>query len=253
MQQMQVCARFLKTSVNATLRRLGYAVTKETRPIAYGRRQILGSFPSPNDWDSVGGSESYCIHPGYKPREYTSYFDATEIADEWQREVYTVARELFDREKLATVCDVGCGSGFKLMKYFDDATTLGVELPRTCAILRKRWPSRHWLDAFSPPTTAVDLVIAADVIEHMKNPDTLLSYIEAIRPRWIVLSTPERNLLNQGTHNGPPHNPTHIREWSYNEFRAYISNRFRIEEHFITWPAQATQCVICRLPEPVST
>ena len=80
----------------------------------------------------------------------------------------------------------------------------------------------------------------------MVNPDELLDDVQRLGPKYIVLSTPDRNLLRQGTHAGPPHNPTHMREWSYAEFRAYIGSRFRIEAHFITWAAQATQCVLCR-------
>ena len=58
-------------------------------------------------------------------------------------------------------------------------------------------------------------------------------------------STPDRNLLRVGTHDGPPANPAHVREWSFAEFHAYIAQSFRIEEHFISCAAQGTQCLLC--------
>jgi SAM-dependent methyltransferase len=186
------------------------------------------------------------MHDGYRHRESVSYCDATGSAEEWQREVYQFAREVFDLHGLGTVCDIGCGSGHKLLQHFGHASTVGVDVPATCAVLRKRWPARSWLDSFTVPPVSVDLVIAADVIEHLQDPDELLGYIQKLHPKWIVVSTPDRNLLREGTHDGPPHEPTHVREWSYAEFRAYIGSRFEIEAHFITWPAQATQCVLCR-------
>jgi hypothetical protein len=95
-----------------------------------------------------------------------------------------------------------------------------------------------------------DLVIASDVIEHVPDPDALLQYILCIAPRSVILSTPDRNLLRLGTHNGPPLNPTHLREWSMAELHAYLSVFLEIDEHFISSAAQATQCVLAR-PRPL--
>jgi ubiquinone/menaquinone biosynthesis C-methylase UbiE len=208
----------------------------------------MGSFPPPGEWDLIGSNENYFIHDGYAHRKEPSYFDDTASSTEYQVEVYQYAREVFDKFGLKSVCDIGCGSGFKLMSSFGNAETIGVDVPETCAHLRKRWPDRRWIDGdfHQLPPFQADLVIAADVIEHLANPDGMLSYIERIRPRYAVISTPERNLLRSGTHDGPPHNGAHLREWSYAEFRAYIDSRFTVDAHFVSWAAQATQCVLCR-------
>jgi len=66
-----------------------------------------------------------------------------------------------------------------------------------------------------------------------------------LNSKYILFSTVERNLLRVGTHNGPPMNPTHVREWNFAEFDAYISSRFEVLEHFISNSAQATQCLLC--------
>jgi hypothetical protein len=134
------------------------------------------------------------------------------------------------------------------MQYFADLRTVGVDVAETCARLKERWPGRSWVEGFEAALPfQPELVIASDVIEHLVNPDELLIYIKKLRPRYIVLSTPDRNLMRYtGAHNGPPINTAHIREWSFAEFRAYVQEFYDIDEHFISYPAQATQCVLCR-------
>jgi len=143
---------------------------------------------------------------------------------------------------------MGCGSAYKLLMYFEDLETVGIDLPATVKYLRKKFPKRIWMDANHKvlPPIATQMVIASDVVEHLSNPDHLLAYIGEIKPVKIVLSTPDRNLLRRGTHNGPPGNPAHVREWSFAEFYVYVKHFFEIEEHFISSAAQGTQCVLCR-------
>jgi hypothetical protein len=176
------------------------------------------------------------------------YFDDRAAGDEWQREVYKFAQEIAERERLNTICDLGCGSGSKLMRNFRNSTTVGIDVAETCKHLRARWPDRSWLE-WNPnniPQVPIDLVIAADVIEHLVDPDELLLYIQRLCPRYVVVSTPDRNLLRYGCHDGPPTNSAHIREWSFAEFDVYIDQFFQVEEHFITFPQQATQCILCK-------
>jgi SAM-dependent methyltransferase len=206
---------------------------------------ILGSFAPLNSYYKVGPRSNYYIHEGYQIRTSPSYFDDTMLEDQWQLEVYKFAREIFDRDSLATVTDVGCGSGFKLIKFFWDVKTVGIDVQNTLAFLRNKWPERRWIDGALPFTEQSDLVILSDVIEHVYQPDELLKSVQGMNPKQIVISTPDRNLLRVGTFNGPPQNPTHIREWSFIEFRAYIDQWFKVTEHFISNPAQATQCILC--------
>lgn len=240
--------RLLKKSFRSVFRSVGYDIVR--RP---GRRAladcktICGSFPPWEENFSIGRRENYFIHDGYRHRSAPLYFDETSNEDEWQFEVYKFAREICERERLNSVCDIGCGSGFKLMSFFDNFATVGMDLPATCRHLRRRWPNRRWEEAdFTRHPPSADLVIAADVIEHLVNPDDLLLFIQRIEPRWAVISTPDRNLLRLGTHNGPPENVCHVREWSMTQFHKYVEQFFHIEQHFISNAAQATQCVLCR-------
>jgi hypothetical protein len=49
-----------------------------------------------------------------------------------------------------------------------------------------------------------DLVMAADVIEHFPDPGDLIAMIQAIPSRYVVLSTPERDLIRGKSDFGPP-------------------------------------------------
>jgi len=234
----------LKSSVRSLLHHLGFDVVRY-RPIV--PKPVYGTFPPHSEFLCIGREVNYFIHDGYQHRQQVSYFDDTPNSDGWQLEVYKFAREVADQFRLETICDIGCGSAHKLLTQFSDRRIIGVDVAKTCDWLRARYPEHRWIEAdfAGTPPISPDLVIAADVIEHVLYPNELLSYIVRLRPKFIVLSTPERNLLCRGTHNGPPSNLAHIREWNFTELHAFLENFFEVREHFISNAGQATQCALC--------
>lgn len=193
----------------------------------------------------VGQPEDYFIHSGYEPRLDNEAFDDTPFTDEFQLEVYQYAKQVAEHDHLKTICDVGCGSGFKLVTNFFEYDTLGLEVPAMVAFLQKRWFGRKWevCDFDNLPDFVPGLVICSDVIEHLAEPNELLDYLEKLSPHRLIISTPERDELCNGTHNGPPHNLHHVREWNFAELHAYIGSRFQIREHFVI---NATQVIDCQ-------
>lgn len=194
--------------------------------------------------DLVGPPERYCIHEGYTPRLDNLVYDDRSMTDEFQREVYEYARAVYERDGLKGVCDFGCGSGYKLVNYFRDACTLGLELPPMVDFLREKYPGFDWrtvnLYADRVSGACYQLCIIADVIEHLHDPDLLLRFIKRCSFRRIVLSTPERDELQHGTWDGPPKNLHHVREWNFAELHAYLDKSFTIREHFVL---NATQII----------
>lgn len=188
----------------------------------------------------------YCIKDGYISREGALQDCENEqrMKDEWQNEVYACAWELAWERGYQSVLDLGTGSGFKLMKYFSSFETLGVELPANVDFLARTYPNRRWSEFCRGPMEQFDLVICADAIEHVDNPDTIIGFIQAAEPKVVVLSTPDRALLRCGQ-DGPPANTKHVREWTFAEFENYVSHYFKIEQHFHSNKKQATQCVVC--------
>ncbi len=192
---------------------------------------------------------SYYLPEGYRER-LGAVQQLDTLKDEWQDSVYSGARDLAVEHGLYTVLDFGTGSGFKLIKYFAAFDTCGVDLPGAVGALKVKYPGRRWgwANTFDPSTVCgpgPDLLICADVIEHVDDPDQLLSIFTSMRPRWMVISTPDRDLLQ--TPLGPPANPQHVREWAFDEFQQYMSHWFHVVRHWHTNKAQATQAVIARM------
>lgn len=188
------------------------------------------------------------IKSGYRHRKAVIHWDDTPYKDEYQKEVYELARFYLDKYGYKRVLDIGCGSGYKLLHNFSDCHTVGVEVGSTYAYLIQQYPDRTWVEASQ--TTQIpsqtDLVICSDVIEHVLNPDELLQLIAGIDFKLLFLSTPERDLVRGWQSYGPPGNFCHIREWNAREFRQYVGSWFTILSHQITHVEDATQLLICK-------
>ena len=199
----------------------------------------------------LGRKSLYGIAPGYRHRSDVRYFDDTGNADEWQREVYLTARSIMRENGLKTVCDVGCGSGYKLVHILGEFETTGIDLPETISWVRKRYPERRWssgsYDSLQP--IKADLLICADVIEHVADPDALMRFLASSGAQWIIISTPERDRVYGGKglcRFGPPGNLAHVREWTMQELHAYACRFFDVERHEISNREQATQMIVGR-------
>lgn len=198
---------------------------------------------------SIYSPSHFCIKAGYFHRTKVPHFDDTGNADEWQLEVYQYAAGLMREKGYSKVLDVGCGSAHKLLKYMGMYQTIGVEVGETLAFLRNTYPERDWmsLDQADAKELRPDLVICADVIEHLADPELLVNQLKAIATGSdIILSTPERDLKRGYWHYGPPPNPYHVREWNKKELTEFLGAHFQIIEHTISNHAQATQMVVCK-------
>jgi len=184
------------------------------------------------------------------------------MKDEWQLEVYQRARELMVEKDFESVIDVGCGSAYKLIHLLGKYDTTGLEMPGTFEWLQKTYPDRRWLraDFDTERRLDADLVICADVIEHVVDPDELVDFLKRINFKLLVMSTPDRQLLYRVRGSkalrflrrgfwGPPRNPTHQREWTCTEFGRYLGQHFEILDHRISNDAQATQMMVCAKPQ----
>lgn len=199
-------------------------------------------------------SKRYHIKSFYRHRKAYRHFDDTSNTDKWQREVYLAALELMKSNGFESVIDVGCGSGYKLIQYFKEYETLGLELPETLEWLRKEYPDHKWeaSDFSIRGKYETDVVICSDVIEHLVSPDELLEFLKSIKCQYYVISTPDRDLMYREwkrryrRHFGPPKNKTHMREWNFEEFGEYIGSHFKIVKHEISNRKQSTQMIICQ-------
>src|SRR5690606_13638231 len=89
---------------------------------------------------------AFAIKRGYLHRRKTlTYLDNSQT-DEWQREVYEFAAEFAEKKQLKTLIDIGCGSGYKLLKYFGKLDFAGVETNEGFDFLKTNYPDNIWYE-----------------------------------------------------------------------------------------------------------
>ena len=158
----------------------------------------------------------------------------------FQYHVYRWARAIADQHGAKRIADIGCGPGTKLVHFFDDNfERFGYDQQEAIDICRSRYQSAHFevMDLNQKTQGAgfdqkFDIVICADVIEHLEHPEQLLHFIRQVStPKTkIILSTPDRVRLNGGEVLSPS-NAAHVREWRADELTSFLtSNRFMVEQ-----------------------
>jgi SAM-dependent methyltransferase len=179
----------------------------------------------------------YCIKDGYVERAAPDYF--VDIDPETglicQPDVYIDASRIGEALGATRMIDIGCGNGFKLNELHPRYEIIGIDFGENLDTCRADYPHGEWrhhdLETEDPlPVSDEELagaiVICSDVVEHLVRPELLLrklkyalQYADA-----VLISTPERELTWGPDHFGPPPNPHHVREWSAEEFAAFLES-----------------------------
>lgn len=190
----------------------------------------------------------YCIKRGYKHRAVVVPHDDRGMKDTFQKEVYEQAAALMANHQWHTIVDMGCGSGYKSANYLRQYKITGVDFSPAIDQAKLDFPTYEWINAdeFVPAHHTADLIICADVIEHVEDPDLFMKNMLAIRDwKCLMISTPERNKRRGRWHFGPPPNHAHYREWSMQELKGYVSGYCPVHTAELINPIQGTQLIIC--------
>lgn len=181
----------------------------------------------------------------YKANNAPGHHNDVGWKDEGQREVYLFCRDFMKKNNLQSVIDVGCGSAYKLTTILSEFNTLGIETEPCYTYLQNTYPGFKWLlsgeveKSFKlyEEMNDSDVIICSDVIEHIVNPDILIEYLISLKSKYYIISTPCRDILcnhpkfsndYKNSWTGPPVNTCHVREWTMEEFKQYISKKFNI-------------------------
>lgn len=195
----------------------------------------------------------YCIRSDYQPNAVLTheqdspeeYWTESRIRASlvYQYPVYMLAKKLIVERRIEKVIDVGCGVATKLEllhKSLPHVQYAGIDQEHAIQVCRERRTFGHWfVDDFDNPSDELNdlkagLVICSDVIEHLGDPDKLLSYLKrrVQEDGIILLSTPDRDGL-RGKDSAACPNKYHVREWNRPELRAYLESRgFRVADQF---------------------
>lgn len=173
----------------------------------------------------------YELKPTYISRVEPTYFeDALPDSTAWQADVYRLAAILARQVGAKRLVDVGCGRGEKLMQYAHQFEVTGIDFGNNIDYCRQQHHTGSWIsfDLNQSSVTANmfsdSVVICADVIEHLPNPDALIETLRhaAETAKYVLVSTPDRLRVHKKDHDGPPVNIFHIREWSLAELEAWF-------------------------------
>ncbi len=164
-------------------------------------------------------------------------------AKHYQYAVYTYARDVIRKNGFKNLMDIGCGPAMKLrMIHADlpDLQIIGIDQPHPITFCKENHPFGQWLsDDFENPNPAhkdlkADLILCSDVIEHVVDPDKLLTYIQSRmhKDSLVILSTPDRD-RHYGQGFMKSGHKSHIREWNKAEFAQYLeSEGWQVLDHF---------------------
>ncbi len=202
--------------------------------------------------ESIGSASHFYIKAGYQPRSnvmsYESdiddvvYWTAERLknAECFQYDVYHACRQELAARSAPSLLELGCGPAIKTAKLLQPYTDRMVlmDQPSMQPMVQRNVKQGSFvavnLDGpIDDLETSFDVIICADVIEHLVDPDHCLRLIHRVlHPEGVAfISTPERDLV-RGTHCQSSPNTAHIREWNSAELAAYLkSHQFNIRRH----------------------
>jgi 2-polyprenyl-3-methyl-5-hydroxy-6-metoxy-1,4-benzoquinol methylase len=182
------------------------------------------------------GPTSYFLPRGYRYRVVPRYYSekaGQPFADlVAQPDVYLPVEKIADVLESYTIVDLGCGRGGKLERLSGRFEIVGADFGSNLDFCRDTYEWGTWVEAdlesgalaLEPVTYRRAVLVSSDVIEHLANPEHLLSTIASLldTAAAAVLSAPDRVRTRGAKHMGPPGNLCHVREWSMDEFRQLL-------------------------------
>ncbi len=199
----------------------------------YSRRRLI--VPLPLRAGAPSGSD-YRLKPGYMSRPAPECFvDLVEDRDGIVRQpdVYARAADVATALGATRIIDLGAGAGGKLVALAERFDVLGLDYGPNVELARRRFPALSWgehdLDtagalSLTPEQLDGSVVICANVIEHLRQPEVLLENLRVMLPsiEALVISTPDRDLTSGPDDFGPPADRSRVREWNIQEFAALL-------------------------------
>ncbi|MEX0644824.1 MAG: glycosyltransferase family 2 protein [Parvularculaceae bacterium] len=171
------------------------------------------------------------------PSGYVCQSDAAPYLDvpsgiTYQPDVYSFAAYLAERATARRIVDIGCGAATKLASINRRIETVCIDNAESLELARTNVPGATFIAAdlerglleLNDALFDDAVVICADVLEHLHNPDVVARRLASLASRspYMLLSTPDRDRARGLLNGGPPDNRAHIREWNADEFGRFL-------------------------------
>jgi 2-polyprenyl-3-methyl-5-hydroxy-6-metoxy-1,4-benzoquinol methylase len=183
--------------------------------------------------------------------ETTKYRNENPVQRTLIRRFVAALHDLFiEAGPVTSVLEVGVGEGFLsgyLSEQLPSVRFTGVELDLgDVARARRHFPhvEVHQGSAYdlSALPGGYDIVICAEVLEHLETPDRALEQMAALRPRRLLLSVPHEPLfmlsnlarLKNVTRLG--NDPEHVNHWGPRSFRRLLERRLDVLRVTTSYP-----------------
>ncbi len=147
--------------------------------------------------------------------------------------LFKILKKFIKKINIKSVLDSGCVATVKLIKFILPGCqeVYGSDQEVIIEFCRKKFGlNTFFADDIENSKLDLkkkfDLIICADVIEHLLNPDKLITYIKKFShtETIIIITTPERD-TRRGRNCYYSPKPSHIREWNNIEFKSYLNSR----------------------------
>lgn len=161
--------------------------------------------------------------------------------------------ELFDvTAPVDSVLELGCGEGFvsgQLSVRDRAGAYVGVDANADdLENLRAKFPAVEAREGsiydLSFLGRTFDVVVCAEVLEHLDDPDAALAQITGVRPRWVVLSVPHEpwfclsNLARGKNITRLGNDEDHTNLWGRRGFRKLLDRHLAVVRHETSYPWQ---------------
>lgn len=176
---------------------------------------------------------NYALPDDYQARLQPQYFhDILENSHLWQSDVYHGAVKLARDTGAKRIVDIGCGRGSKLLPLGLYFQITGIDYGDNIQWCREAAPNGEWIESnlesevIPSDTFQNAVVICADVIEHLINPEALVATFKNAcqTAEYVLVSTPDRDRLYDGYNRGEPSNKAHVREWTLKELETWFTD-----------------------------
>jgi len=175
---------------------------------------------------------SYRLPIGYVVQQTCTHYLDVPMGLRYQPHVYELLGFLAQRAGVRYIIDIGCGSATKIIPFVDKFELVCIDCAAALELARNQvpeaifieWDLESGLPDLLQDFLADAVVVCADVIEHLQNPEPLaraLAKLLKVCP-YVLISTPDRTRARGTLDDGPPTNPSHIREWTEDEFGRFL-------------------------------